>query len=618
MVQESRREWLRWVSLLGALGLAGCGESDPPTATESAASTSTETATVTNPTEQVTTTEEPIETAASITVDTTVTAEADVQRVTFAGEVIEPAGIEVISIAVGDRRTQIPIHGETRHALGASVTVDGGRHYSAMITVQAVDGTERVREVDLGIVPTPLDPVEPDRLVGVHYYPWYEMHDGHQNWTEDCVSDPALGEYAADNPAVIEQHLRWCLNHGIRWLSVSWWGPRSGTDRALRNALLDMDLFREVQFSILYETKGRLEEFDYDLDTTGARDRLRSDLQHLQTEYFTESNYLRLEDRPVVFLYIANALQGDVEAAFEAVTADVGVDLYLLADLPFGTPPSNYRITPVADAITSYNPYSSRTDIEAVFHDLYEQGNTVLHLGADAADVNYVPVVIPGFNDTAIPDSQREDNPILTASPERYERVCSQVTPHLGDAEAVLVTSFNEWYENTQIEPNETYDDAYLTLTRDRLATGPVPEFTASGTRVRLAFNKTVQPANVNPESSDHRELAFMAGELRFTDGGDPVAEYNIGTAGEEPVFLEGVYWQESTDERSWRWFGGRTQETTIYVRADISNADTGIIVGQPMVSDEIEATVYVEGNRTARLGFGARDGFDEYHFEMM
>jgi glycoprotein endo-alpha-1,2-mannosidase len=470
-----------------------------------------------------------------------------------------------------------------------------------------------------GPTTTTSGPAEPERLVGAHYYPWYDLNGSQENWAEYVVSDPVLGEYAADDPAVIDQHLTWCLKHGIRWLSASWWGPGSNTDDALRNAVLDAERADELQFSVLYETVGRLGEYEYDLNDEAARDRLREDLRYLDAEYFGRDNYLHMEGRPVVFFYVANLLAGDVSDAFEAATADLATDPYVLADVPFGTPPGTYPVTRVADAVTTYNPYAARPDIEEVFHDRYEHGTKVMHLGADASGVAHVPTVIPGYDDTGLPDSQREDNPVLAPSPERYERVCEQVAPHLEDSPAVLVTSFNEWYEDTQIEPGEDHGEAYLELTAERLVTGSSSGFDPDGTTIRFAFDRTVVPAEGNPASSDTRPLAFMAGGLGLLADGDAIRSYAIGDLAREPLFLDGVYGIESNDDRVWRWFGGASGETVLFIEETeaVARADSLVLVGQPVRSDLIEADVSVDGTAVGHIAFRDRDGFEEYTVQL-
>jgi ABC-type amino acid transport substrate-binding protein len=624
MDDERRRDLLRTLGVAGTVGLAGCQGSDSDGESETTKTTDSTTGAETTGGADAETTAETTEGTTTLTrsleVEASIGNGEQTSVVVVTGEATVPGGIDEVVVATSEDEgtTRIGARGDVTRSFDAELDVDGGSAYEVEVTVVGSDGTRIEETAETGYVPTDVDAMATDRLVGAHYYPWYEMHGGHQNWTDRTPIDPVLGEYAADDPAVIRQHLDWCLNHGIRWLSVTWWGPNSGSDDALRNAVLEVELSDELAFSILYETTGRFEEFSFDLDRSDARERLRSDLEYLESECFHRENYLRMDDRPVVFFYVANLFEGDVEAAFEEATQGLDADPYVLADLPFGTPPDTYAISPVADGITTYNPYEPRPDIEDVFHDLYERGSEVMHLGAESAGLDFVPTVIPGFDDTELPDDQRPDNPVLSATPERYERVVEQVKPHLADAEAVLVTSFNEWYENTQIEPNDAYGTEYLELTADELATGTSPGFDSTGTTMRLDFEDTIVPAEVNPDSTDTRPLAFMAGGLRLLDGEDELVAYDIGTPGEEPLFVGGAYGTTSNDDRSWRWLGGHGGETTIFVEADVSDADTAILAGQPMRSYEIAADVFFDGERTDHVQFRERTGtFVEYEVSL-
>lgn len=601
MPEHRRRRLLRALASAGLLGAAGCGSdpsdpgadptgtaSDEPTASPDPSATqsvsfSLEAAVESGPTESVVTVSGTVESARELT---RVVVEVDGERAEFTPDTSE-------------------------YELDAELPVGGGRSHEVVVTASDAVGAELSTRLRTGYVPLAVDPIDTDRLVGAHYYPWYEMHAGHQNWTDRTVAEPVLGEYASDDRAVVDRHLKWCLEHGVNWLSTSWWGPDSGSDRALRGTVLEAERFADVQFSILYETVGRLEAYDYDLDREAARERLRSDFAYLAETYFDRENYLRFDGRPVVYFYVSNTLSGDVAGAFEAATEPLADDPYVLAGVPFGTAPGTYPIAEVADGITSYNPYSAREDIEDVFHDRYGEGNKTMHLGAEAADADFLPVVIPGFNDTGLPSHIREDNPVLPATPERYERVCEQVAPHLAEAPAVLVTSFNEWYENTQIEPSEEYGTAYLDLTAEKLATGESPGFDPTGATLRLEFDRTFTP------DGSTRDLAFMAGGLVIRGGGETLASFDVGGE-DEPLYLDGVYGAASNDEYSWRWFGGADAETTLFVEADLSDADTAVLTGEPMRSNRIEADVYFEGERTDHVAFGERDGtLDDYRLSL-
>ena len=603
-MDEDRRTVVQALGLTALGGLAGCQETTSGTETDPTTGeqlSGSETAATTE-----TRTDEPTTARPTITVQTGVTWSESTPVVEVSGSATAGSPIVAVSMSVADERTTEPVDETESVSFEQSFEVQGGQRYDVTVRVETTEADHTV-EATTEYVERAVETLDADRLVGAHYYPWYEMSVGHEDWTDKCVSDPVLGEYASDSQAVIDQHLTWCLDHGIDWLSVSWWGEGSGSDTALRNGLLEAEKFDRLSFSILYETT-RLEQYGYDLDAAATREHLIRDFRYLEDEFFSEANYLELDGRPVVFFWIADALRGDAQTAFDEITAALDTDLYVIAGLPFGQSLGTAPMSAVADGVTSYNPYSPRADIEAVFHDSYRAGLRTMNLSTRAADVDFFPVVIPGFNDTAIPDSQREDNPVLSASPERYERVCEQVTPHLADSEAVLVTSFNEWYENTQLEPSEQYGTAYLETTARRLATGESEGYDPNGKTLRLAFDETVAPPEINPDSTDTRELAFMAYELDIYAGSERLATFDIGTPDAEPRFLSGTFPAASNDEETWRWFGGQAAEASLFVSGSLEGANRAVLRGQPMQSNEISATVYFDGERTDEVDFGVRE----------
>lgn len=595
MTGRRRRDLLRSAGLLGVASLAGC-QGNGTDGRPATGSTERSTEVPTTPTTTRATTESGAESA--VTVQSASQLGEDATRLTVSGTVEAGAAIDAVTVTTAGQRRELEVDGGSPFEFETSFDVDGGRRYDVTVTVVHESGGEASTGVRTDHVPIHVDPVETDRLVGAHYYPWYETR-GHANWTNRIVSEPVLGEYAASDPAVVDQHLKWCLEHGIRWLSLSWWGPNTGTDDVIRYTMLPRERFGDVEFSILYETKGRLEGQDYDLDSSIGRDILVDDFSYLAEQYFGRENYLHLDGRPVVFVYLADSLRGDLAEAFEAVEEEIGVRPYILADVAFGGAPGTAPVADVADGFTAYNPYYPRADIESVFHDRYGSGNEVLELGANLLDADHVPVVIPGFNDTGLPADIREDNPVLPSSPERYERVLEQVNPHLADAPAVLVTSFNEWYENTSVEPGEEFGTEYLELTRDRLATGPSEGFDPEGVTFSLRFNTTAVPAEYDDGSEDERALAFMANGLSFEADGETVVEYDIGGNSTEPIYVEGVFGSSADDGSSWRWFGGHDAETTMFCRADLGGVDTAVLTGSPVPFERIEADVSIDGTRT-------------------
>jgi hypothetical protein len=600
-MDEERRRVLQTLGLVGLGGLAGCQEQTPESESKTTSASNSETATNSKSTTSADA-ERSTSTQSTLTIQTSVTQTDTGRRLTVSGEATAPEQITAVDITVEETTKSESFDSEPPATFSIEFEVEGGQKYNVSVRAETSADTELTTTETTDYVPLTETPATTDRLVGAHYYPWYGMQSNHENWTDSTVSTPVLGEYDSDERSVVDQHLTWCLNHGINWLSVSWWGKDSGSDAALSNGLLEAEKFDQLSFSILYETT-RLEQYGYNLDAQETRAHLLEDFQYLEENFFSKDNYLEFDGRPVVFFWISHALQGDAEAAFAEITNSLNTDLYILAGLPFGQSLGTEPMSAVADGVTSYNPYAARKDIEAVFHDTYAQGLQTMNLSTRATDVDFFPVVIPGFNDTAIPDSQREDNPVLSASPARYERVCEQVQPHLADSRAVLITSFNEWYENTQIEPNTQYGTQYLQTTANRLATGESTGFNPEGKTLRFEFNDTFMP-----QGGDDRQLAFLIDELTIYAGTEQLAEFDIGVPGEEPTFLLGAFPSESSEGESWRWFGGPAAEAAMFIPGQLDGVDRAVLRGYPMRSDKVSATVYFDGEQTDQVVFGRRE----------
>ena len=76
---------------------------------------------------------------------------------------------------------------------------------------------------------------------------------------------------------------------------------------------------------------------------------------------------------------------------------------------------------------------------------------------------------MPGYDDTPLRGTER-----VTINRRRgqfYRDYWTVASDFVGpDQPFLLVTSFNEWHEGTELEPSSEYGDMYLTLTRELAA----------------------------------------------------------------------------------------------------------------------------------------------------
>jgi glycoprotein endo-alpha-1,2-mannosidase len=145
------------------------------------------------------------------------------------------------------------------------------------------------------------------RLVLAFYYPWYGtpegkggdgrmLHWGQADPTRHDIAAstdyPELGPYDSYESKVIDQHCRWAAQTGIDGFIVSWWGHDSYADRAMP-AILDVCAKHGLKACAYYEQVPR----------EGTPQVVADEIVALLGKYGSHRAYLRVRDKPVVFIY---------------------------------------------------------------------------------------------------------------------------------------------------------------------------------------------------------------------------------------------------------------------------------------------------------------------------
>jgi hypothetical protein len=317
----------------------------------------------------------------------------------------------------------------------------------------------------LAAMPTRAEPV-----VGVYYYPWYGSFSGGHSLNQSLrghlvpPQPPAIGLYNNRHSATIASHLDQSHRANVNFWALSWWGPNSAENTTIRNHLLPHPRAGELKYAIHYESTGRLGTFQ-----NPNFNNLIPDFRYLANNYFQNPHYLRIDGRPVVFLYVTRAYF-NTQAARDAVAnlrstmiAEFGIDPYLVGDDLFSGG-VNLQRAQLWDAITDFDVYgtvlqnggstsAALTQLASVYDD------------ARAAianfDIGFIPTASPGFNDTAVRSGHPAAPRYLVDTPNRLEgqlfaRMLHEVVVPRTDPKAdhiLMINSFNEWHEDTQIEP---------------------------------------------------------------------------------------------------------------------------------------------------------------------
>jgi glycoprotein endo-alpha-1,2-mannosidase len=310
--------------------------------------------------------------------------------------------------------------------------------------------------------------------IGAYYYVWYNE----AQWKKfRSVHTPLREFYDSSDSEVISQHIDWARKFGIKFLLVSWDGPEEEgkiADRNLKNAFLTNPLSHDVQFAILYESEARLKENPSDIMNLGdprKADRLVADFDYLALNYFKDPRYYRVNGKPLVVLYLSRDYKHTINEVGGAISRLRRNELYIVGDevywhtlarnrfRPWKTPTLGVReaFIRLYNGVTAYNMHEEPNVADMKNFDTDFDTRVEKEYGdwlkALPNAVDFIPNVIPGFNDTKI----RGHTP-LQHSVTRFDRQLQLALRHVSKANVLLITSFNEWHEDTQIEPAKDYE----------------------------------------------------------------------------------------------------------------------------------------------------------------
>ena len=337
-------------------------------------------------------------------------------------------------------------------------------------------------------------------LVGAYYYLWNPENfaGGTLRAHLEPPQLPASSLVNSSSPGTTARDITNARRAGINFFAIDWWPYDAGysgedyqaADGAMKDFLAAPDISR-MRFAMFYETWNL--GFNPGSESTPVTFQMElhfdSDMVHFAEHYFHNPSYLRIDGRPVVFLYLTRTLTGDVAGMMQgarAVLKAKGFNPFFIGDEVYWrvTPETPNPAGPVLtttpqvarieqfDAVTSYidyygdpdfllgptgdfTGYPGSTDIVADERHLLSE-----YSAATDGRVPVIPDIASSFNDrgfrlpTNHPAQPRQwlpgDGPASTLDHLFRCVALPEVDPNLP---IVMVTSWNDWNEDTGIEP---------------------------------------------------------------------------------------------------------------------------------------------------------------------
>ncbi|KAL7544210.1 hypothetical protein ACHAWF_007590 [Thalassiosira exigua] len=319
-----------------------------------------------------------------------------------------------------------------------------------------------------------IPPANSEYTIGVYYYPWHgnDFHRGSPYLRRELQPPqrPALGEYDDSDPKVIRQHLKWSRQSNINLWVASWWGPDSQADSTIKNVIMPHSDLNGTRIALFYETHGRVRK-------NGNYDNIANaywDAGYIANTYFDDPNYLRIEGRPVLFVYVTRLLSkegklGEVVRLMRLGAMDNGGhDLYIVGDQVFHDAPSSpktYEPFDLLDGVTNYDVYGNMrrpngyAGLERL-EDMVKRNQEWRHGTRTHANCAFIPSVSPGYNDRAVRFhaghaalSRKLYETDKEGSLFQYSLEKSLPLTDGSTGRMLMINSWNEWHEDTQIEP---------------------------------------------------------------------------------------------------------------------------------------------------------------------
>jgi glycoprotein endo-alpha-1,2-mannosidase len=288
------------------------------------------------------------------------------------------------------------------------------------------------------------------------YYGWYgnpETSRRRVHWDKvdeagkrigNSTHYPALGPYDSHDPKVLAQHCRWAKEAGISGFIATWWAQGDFHDRGLP-LLLEEAHKQGLAITVYLETAHPAQ--------------VLADVLYVLEHYGHHPAWLKVNGKPVLFIYgrAVKELKADgwAKVITEANRRYPGGAVFIGDDI-------TKKSARVFDGVHTYNVTG------------HTAGKSVEEIRAWArvAFPDWIQIagrdriacltIIPGYDDSKL--GRPAPRPITDRhAGQAYQALWEQAVAAQPDW--ILITSWNEWHEGSEIEPSVEYSDVALKTT---------------------------------------------------------------------------------------------------------------------------------------------------------
>jgi hypothetical protein len=283
------------------------------------------------------------------------------------------------------------------------------------------------------------------------YYMWYNT----SSWDSAHMSDLPPIKYKSFDDESIDQQISWAANAGITGFVSSWWGQGDQTDTGFAKLLAHA---ATLENTTSYHFTSTL-YFECDSPNIVGTAGIIQSLRYLIDQYSYDPHFFSWYGKPVILFWnpLGNgrtisqwaSIRSQVDPNNRMIWSAEGVDTTLL------------------DVFDGIHLFSAgywgllHNRMPAVDQEFRAKVNA--YNSTHGTHKIWAAGVMPGYDDTRIAGRQ---GTFIVPRNNGATYHTSWKAAISSNPEWITITSFNEWFEGSMIEPSVTYGTSYLDITR--------------------------------------------------------------------------------------------------------------------------------------------------------
>jgi glycosyltransferase involved in cell wall biosynthesis len=295
-------------------------------------------------------------------------------------------------------------------------------------------------------------------LVGVQYYAWYGEGFGSEHWndTPDTTVkiSPSLGFYSSTKGEIIKRHLQMMISSKIDYLIINLHIDNDGVNK---NELISANHIRNI---ILKENLN----IKLCIQIVPSKNFLGLERTFNAIEvFFDDYCYLKKDNKPILYWFWSSEFDYSSFFNLDIVRRAKKNCLNFAQSLrePKEINEENLLTKGFFDSFYFYSPLeiANEKNLEKI----------IIERSKILSQFKYFSYTVsPGYNDIELQQSFRSKNTLRIVARNEgktYENTFKIIKELKCKPDFITITSFNEFHEQTNIEPDTVFGDTYLKLT---------------------------------------------------------------------------------------------------------------------------------------------------------